>query len=39
VASFCSKACEKMAWSEHTMACSRLAALAAAAAAAAEVAV
>lgn len=32
VAAFCSKACEKQAWSEHTMACSRLAALAAAAA-------
>lgn len=30
VAAFCSKACEKKAWSEHTMACSRLAALAAA---------
>lgn len=32
VAAFCSKACEKQAWSEHTMACSRLAALAAVAA-------
>jgi hypothetical protein len=28
VAVFCSKACEKMAWSSHTMACAKLAALA-----------
>lgn len=35
VAVFCSKACERQAWSEHTMACSRLAAAAAAAAVAA----
>lgn len=31
VAAFCSKGCEKKAWPDHTMACSKLAALAAAA--------
>lgn len=30
VATFCSKGCEKKAWADHTMACSRLAALSAA---------
>jgi hypothetical protein len=35
MAVFCSKGCERAAWSEHTMACSRLAAMATAAAGAA----